>query len=79
MIKAEYIWIDGTKPTAQVRSKTKILEVGEESLRLCGDLMVRAPTRQKALLLIVCFSQLRFIRTPFEVAIMFLCFAKCRM
>lgn len=29
MIKAEYIWIDGTEPTAQVRSKTKILPEGE--------------------------------------------------
>ncbi|MBI4918736.1 glutamine synthetase beta-grasp domain-containing protein [archaeon] len=26
-IKAEYIWLDGTKPTPQIRSKTKILEV----------------------------------------------------
>jgi glutamine synthetase len=25
-IKAEYIWIDGTEPTARLRSKTKILE-----------------------------------------------------
>ena len=25
MIKAEYIWLDGTQPTAQIRSKTKIL------------------------------------------------------
>ena len=25
MIKAEYIWVDGTKPTAQVRSKTRII------------------------------------------------------
>ncbi|PIN80991.1 glutamine synthetase [Candidatus Woesearchaeota archaeon CG10_big_fil_rev_8_21_14_0_10_30_7] len=25
-IKAEYIWLDGTKPTAYIRSKTKILE-----------------------------------------------------
>ena len=24
-IKAEYIWIDGTEPTAQLRSKTKIV------------------------------------------------------
>ena len=23
--KAEYIWIDGTRPTAKLRSKTKIL------------------------------------------------------
>ena len=27
-IKAEYIWIDGTKPTAKLRSKTKILADG---------------------------------------------------
>ena len=24
--KAEYIWIDGTEPTARLRSKTKILD-----------------------------------------------------
>ena len=24
--KAEYIWIDGTEPTAKLRSKTKILD-----------------------------------------------------
>jgi glutamine synthetase len=29
-IKAEYIWIDGTKPTALLRSKTKIMENGTE-------------------------------------------------
>ena len=28
--KAEYIWIDGTEPTAQLRSKTKILADGAE-------------------------------------------------
>lgn len=28
--KAEYIWIDGTKPTALMRSKTKILQEGQE-------------------------------------------------
>jgi len=28
--KAEYIWIDGTEPTAKLRSKTKILEDGAE-------------------------------------------------
>ena len=27
-IKAEYIWLDGTKPTAQIRSKTKIIAPG---------------------------------------------------
>jgi glutamine synthetase len=28
--RAEYIWIDGTEPTPQIRSKTKILNLGEE-------------------------------------------------
>ena len=28
--RAEYIWIDGNEPTAEVRSKTKILETGDE-------------------------------------------------
>lgn len=28
--QAEYIWIDGTEPTAKLRSKTKILATGEE-------------------------------------------------
>jgi glutamine synthetase len=28
--KAEYIWIDGTEPTARLRSKTKILDDGKE-------------------------------------------------
>ena len=28
--RAEYIWIDGTAPTTEVRSKTKILQDGEE-------------------------------------------------
>ena len=29
-IKAEYIWIDGTEPTPLLRSKTKIMQDGEE-------------------------------------------------
>ena len=29
-IKAEYIWIDGKRPTSKLRSKTKILDKGEE-------------------------------------------------
>ncbi len=28
--KAEYIWIDGTTPVAQLRSKTKVLEIGDK-------------------------------------------------
>ncbi|MFK9339965.1 glutamine synthetase, partial [Escherichia coli] len=28
--KAEYIWIDGTEPTAKLRSKTKVLADGAE-------------------------------------------------
>ena len=30
-IKAEYIWIDGTEPTAKLRSKTKILKDGADT------------------------------------------------
>ena len=28
--RAEYLWIDGTEPTAEIRSKTKILADGDE-------------------------------------------------
>ena len=28
--KAEYIWIDGTEPTSKLRSKGKIVPMGEE-------------------------------------------------
>ena len=28
--RAEYLWIDGTEPTAEIRSKTKILDGGDE-------------------------------------------------
>ncbi len=28
--RAEYIWIDGTEPTAKLRSKAKIVPVGED-------------------------------------------------
>ena len=31
MIKAEYIWIDGTEPTSRLRSKTKILPKGAKT------------------------------------------------
>jgi glutamine synthetase len=31
--QAEYIWIDGTKPTAQLRSKTRIVEDGKQPAR----------------------------------------------
>lgn len=30
MILAEYIWIDGTEPTPLLRSKTKVLNKGEQ-------------------------------------------------
>ena len=32
MVKLEYIWIDGTKPTAQLRSKTKVVEEFDGSI-----------------------------------------------
>jgi glutamine synthetase len=35
-IKAEYLWIDGTEPTAKLRSKTKILANGTDELPIWG-------------------------------------------
>ena len=32
-IKAEYLWIDGHKPTAKLRSKTKIFEGPVKSVK----------------------------------------------
>ena len=32
LIKAEYIWIDGTEPTPKLRSKTKILDAPVKKL-----------------------------------------------
>ena len=32
MVKAEYIWIDGHKPTAKLRSKTKVIDGSVNSL-----------------------------------------------
>jgi glutamine synthetase len=34
--KAEYIWIDGTEPTARLRSKTKVLDDGVQDLPIWG-------------------------------------------
>jgi glutamine synthetase len=34
--KAEYIWVDGTMPTAKLRSKTKIMEDGKKDLPIWG-------------------------------------------
>ena len=31
-VKAEYIWIDGYEPTANLRSKTKVLEASVSSI-----------------------------------------------
>lgn len=35
-IRAEYIWVDGTKPTAQLRSKTKVCEDGTKEFPIWG-------------------------------------------
>lgn len=37
-IKAEYIWIDGQKPTARLRSKMKILDVGKPPIKDISDI-----------------------------------------
>ena len=38
MIKAEYIWIDGSEPTPRLRSKTRILESGDSLPALLDSL-----------------------------------------
>ena len=47
VLKAEYIWIDGTEPTARLRSKTKILDGKADlgSLPIWGFDGSCAPTR----------------------------------
>ena len=35
MFKLEYIWIDGTEPTAQLRSKTKVLQEFDANISSC--------------------------------------------
>ena len=35
MFKLEYIWIDGTEPTAQLRSKTKVLQEFNRDITSC--------------------------------------------
>ena len=35
MFKLEYIWIDGTEPTAQLRSKTKVLQEFDRNIINC--------------------------------------------
>ena len=37
MVKLEYIWIDGTEPTAQLRSKTKVVEDFGRSINDCPE------------------------------------------
>jgi len=36
MIKAEYIWLDGTEPTAQIRSKTRVIPPDTETIPMWG-------------------------------------------
>ena len=37
MFKLEYIWIDGTEPTAQLRSKTKVVEDFGHNISSCPE------------------------------------------
>ena len=39
--RAEYIWIDGTKPTPKLRAKTKIVNVGEDPPTWASTVPVR--------------------------------------
>ena len=55
-IKAEYIWIDGYAPTANLRSKTKIVDnkIEELSELPFGVLMVLAHCKQMAMIVTAC-------------------------
>ena len=53
--KAEYIWIDGTEPTARLRSKTKVLADGAEPAA-SGASTGRARTRRRAATRTACCS-----------------------
>ncbi|CAM5628344.1 Glutamine synthetase OS=Streptomyces sp. ACT-1 OX=1609288 GN=SACT1_5617 PE=3 SV=1 [Streptomyces griseus subsp. griseus] len=57
--KAEYIWIDGTEPTAKLRSKTKIMDgapSGDVAACPSGDSTDPAPTRPRATRLTRCLK-----------------------
>ena len=45
--RAEYIWIDGTKPTAKLRSKTKIVPAGEKPAPPPPDDPEELPAKQQ--------------------------------
>ena len=59
MIKAEYIWLDGTPGLPQQEQKCEN--------RLFGGLMVQARTRQKVMLLIACLNLLNIFVTRYGV------------
>ena len=56
LVKLEYIWLDGYKPTQSLRSKTKIEKDFSGKLEdlPIGLLMVHRPNRRRAVLQIVC-------------------------
>ena len=37
MIKLEYIWVDGSEPTSQLRSKTKVVEKFGNTISDCPE------------------------------------------
>ena len=59
--KAEYIWIDGTEPTAKLRSKTKIVPTARS--RRSGASTARAPSRRRATAPTACSSRSSSART----------------
>ena len=53
---AEYIWLDGTEPAQQLRSKTRVIELtGEPTIGIfqSGALMALQPTKPLAIILTV--------------------------
>ena len=37
MIKLEYLWVDGSEPTAQIRSKVKVVESFDGTIEGCPE------------------------------------------
>ncbi len=54
--KLEYIWLDGYQPTANLRSKTKIVDNFSGKLEDCprGHSTVHLPDKRKEILRTVC-------------------------
>ena len=73
--QAEYIWIDGHKPTPMLRSKTKILKDSVKTPPIWAS-TVRPPNKQRVMHPTACCNQYSLAQTHFVAAKTFWCYAK---